>query len=170
MSHVRQFHIDGTAIQGDKPVPLRQVGADQAFYLGYFNPKQKASGKSGKQQTDVTEHRDNSVSKTTMRHIGDQRYLTQYWEGGTVCDLTGKPRSIEIQASKSCRKMYAYAISAEQRPFSSIVIDKCMIAYQCFRRWLRVNTRWLSRRQDYVERCFWLPKRNRPPTKFNVTL
>lgn len=99
MTHVRQFHVDRTAIQGDKPVPLRQVGAGQSFYLGYFNPKDKMTGKPEKQHTDVAKHRDGSVAKTSMRHIGDQRYLTQFWEGGTVCDLTGKPRSIEIQAS-----------------------------------------------------------------------
>lgn len=29
--------------------------------------------------------------------MGDQRYLVQQWTGGTECDLTGKPRSIEIQ-------------------------------------------------------------------------
>lgn len=28
---------------------------------------------------------------------GDQRYLSQRLEGGTVCDLTGRPRTIEIQ-------------------------------------------------------------------------
>ncbi|KAI8056805.1 hypothetical protein BDF22DRAFT_668020 [Syncephalis plumigaleata] len=28
---------------------------------------------------------------------GERRYLTQYWTGGTLCDLTGEPRSIEVQ-------------------------------------------------------------------------
>ena len=34
---------------------------------------------------------------TSLRHVGDQRYLSQRWTGGSECDRTGKPRSIEVQ-------------------------------------------------------------------------
>lgn len=27
------------------------------------------------------------------------RYLSQKWEGGTICDKTGMPRSVEVQVS-----------------------------------------------------------------------
>lgn len=27
----------------------------------------------------------------------DKRYLVQRWDGGTICDMTGKPRSVEVQ-------------------------------------------------------------------------
>ena len=35
--------------------------------------------------------------KTELQVKGDTRYLVQRMEGGTTCDLTGKPRRIEVQ-------------------------------------------------------------------------
>ena len=35
--------------------------------------------------------------KTELQVKGDTRYLVQRMEGGTICDLTGKPRRIEVQ-------------------------------------------------------------------------
>lgn len=36
-------------------------------------------------------------SNTELIHKGNQRYLVQRLEDGTICDLTGRPRTIEIQ-------------------------------------------------------------------------
>jgi protein OS-9 len=35
--------------------------------------------------------------KTELQVKGDTRYLVQKMEGGTICDLTGKPRKVEVQ-------------------------------------------------------------------------
>lgn len=43
---------------------------------------------------------------TSLRHVGDQRYLVQQWTGGTECDLTGKPRSIEIQVKRQRQALF----------------------------------------------------------------
>ncbi|KAJ1803017.1 Protein OS-9 [Coemansia sp. RSA 2598] len=37
------------------------------------------------------------VLDTQVVRIGRKRFLTQVWGGGTECDLTGKPRQVEIQ-------------------------------------------------------------------------
>lgn len=46
------------------------------------------------------QHQHHQQPITSLRHVGDQRYLVQQWTGGTQCDLTGKPRSIEIQVKR----------------------------------------------------------------------
>jgi len=35
--------------------------------------------------------------KTELQVKGDSRYLVQKMEGGTICDLTGRPRKVEVQ-------------------------------------------------------------------------
>lgn len=37
--------------------------------------------------------------KTELKKNGDQRYLVQKWGDGSKCDLTEKPRTIEVQVS-----------------------------------------------------------------------
>ncbi|KAI7833931.1 hypothetical protein BX661DRAFT_169034 [Kickxella alabastrina] len=34
---------------------------------------------------------------TKVIRIGRKRFLTQVWGGGTLCDITGKPRQVEVQ-------------------------------------------------------------------------
>lgn len=34
------------------------------------------------------------------------RYLSQVWEGGTVCDKTGMPRSVEVQVRRDYYPLY----------------------------------------------------------------
>lgn len=53
---------------------------------------------------DKVDRRDHSVErstkdrpKTELQIRGDTRYLVQKMEGGTICDLTGKPRRVEVQ-------------------------------------------------------------------------
>ncbi|KAI9617443.1 hypothetical protein KEM48_004896 [Puccinia striiformis f. sp. tritici PST-130] len=45
--------------------------------------------------------RDESVIKTSIEkeeeEFQQKRYLVQRWDGGTTCDMTGKPRSVEVQ-------------------------------------------------------------------------
>ncbi|KAJ1975872.1 Protein OS-9 [Dimargaris verticillata] len=37
------------------------------------------------------------VSYTSLQSYDSQQYLSQEWSGGTLCDLTGKPRTVQIQ-------------------------------------------------------------------------
>jgi hypothetical protein len=48
---------------------------------------------------DQTESEDESYIKPTLSiHSNAQaRYLVEEWEGGTVCDMTGKARKIEVE-------------------------------------------------------------------------
>lgn len=49
---------------------------------------------------DIEVHKDQKSTDpptTALQVKGDTRYLVQKMEGGTTCDLTGKPRQIEIQ-------------------------------------------------------------------------
>lgn len=39
----------------------------------------------------------NAKAPTTLRKVGDQRYLVQEWKNGSNCDLTDKPRTVEVQ-------------------------------------------------------------------------
>lgn len=39
----------------------------------------------------------NHNANTKIQRLGNQRYLTQKWGQGTICDLTREPRQVEIQ-------------------------------------------------------------------------
>ena len=41
----------------------------------------------------------NRYGVTALDVSGERRYLSQHWADGTTCELTGNPRSVEIQAS-----------------------------------------------------------------------
>jgi hypothetical protein len=42
---------------------------------------------------------DIKAAPTFMRKVGEQRYLVQEWKNGSNCDLTDKPRTVEVQVS-----------------------------------------------------------------------
>lgn len=92
-----QFHAQATGVQGGKPVKEPKT---PEYVLG----RTKALPKPQKQQgSNVAENQAGDESKsvapqnTELQVKGDQRYLVQRLDGGTVCDLTGRPRTIEIQ-------------------------------------------------------------------------
>jgi hypothetical protein len=43
--------------------------------------------------------RGNRDGRTILDVSGEKRSLLQHWTGGTICDVTGKPRSVQVQAS-----------------------------------------------------------------------
>ncbi|KAI9278486.1 hypothetical protein BDA99DRAFT_554118 [Phascolomyces articulosus] len=97
--HVRQFHVDRSAIQTDPPTRTPQ---GPSFYLGVFSPTSITSNNgegegSSSTTTTSSEKTDIAEPSTSLKHVGNQRYLTQRWTDGSECDLTGKPRSIEVQ-------------------------------------------------------------------------
>ncbi|UKZ78439.1 hypothetical protein TrVFT333_006179 [Trichoderma virens FT-333] len=81
-----QFHALPSTPMG-KP-PQRDPHAAQ-YVLGQALPE----------SSDLDSESDTSESKlpAELQVKGDQRYLVQKLEGGTICDLTGRPRTIEVQ-------------------------------------------------------------------------
>jgi protein OS-9 len=92
---ITQFHQ--LPPQPGKPLvpPVRDPNTKQ-FVLG------RAKGRGGKEdewgnQIDPPKGHKEEPPKTELQVKGDTRYLVQKMEGGTTCDLTGKPRRVEVQ-------------------------------------------------------------------------
>lgn len=92
---VEQFHAlppgNGRPMYPPTPDPR-----SYSFVLGRF------SGQGVTGERDIEEGRSSSDKKPTtdvaeLETKGESRYLVQHLEGGTICDLTGRPRSIEVQ-------------------------------------------------------------------------
>lgn len=75
-----------------KPIEDKSVNS---YFLGRYDPrhatlpssyKDKKGSKSQQQQLG-----------TDLQAVGGKKYLVQRWSDGTKCDLTGKPRRVEIQ-------------------------------------------------------------------------
>lgn len=95
--YVRQFHVERSH---DGKVEKEQETA--SFFLGLYpglskenliNPDKKAVA-----ATTLTK-KDHARVKTELKKNGDQKYLVQKWGDGSKCDLTEKPRVIEVQVS-----------------------------------------------------------------------
>lgn len=99
-SEITQFHP--LPPQAGKPtIPPQRDPSTKQYVLGKARPSQSKEDEWGN-QVDVRKgkssggNRDNRP-KTELQIKGDTRYLAQTMEGGTTCDLTGKPRRIEVQ-------------------------------------------------------------------------
>ncbi|EEP76674.1 predicted protein [Uncinocarpus reesii 1704] len=88
MNQVRQFHalLPGS---GAPVYPPTEDPTTQSYVLGRFR-KAKPDGKRESRKKSTTEI-------ATRQADGDSRYLVQYLEDGTPCDLTGRNRKIEVQ-------------------------------------------------------------------------
>ncbi|CAG8537639.1 13127_t:CDS:2, partial [Ambispora gerdemannii] len=91
LNHIRQFHqileASGTILTEDPNAA--------SYYLGRYDPKQATlppSEKVDKQGQHTQEQLGTEVQAT-----GEKKYLVLRWSDGTTCDLTGKPRKVEIQ-------------------------------------------------------------------------
>lgn len=94
-SEITQFHQ--LPPKPGKPVlpPQRDMSTKQ-FVLG------RAKGSPSKEddlgnEIEPRKARKTEPPKTELQVNGDSRYLVQKMEGGTICDLTGKPRRVEVQ-------------------------------------------------------------------------
>ncbi|KAK4245754.1 glucosidase II beta subunit-like protein-domain-containing protein [Corynascus novoguineensis] len=92
--NVVQFH----ALPGTKPTdpPVRD-GNNQEYVLGRVQHR-AVSKKNAAGDSEAEEQTKSLTPPNAQLQVkGDQRYLSQRLEGGTICDLTGRPRTIEIQ-------------------------------------------------------------------------
>lgn len=104
--HIVQFHALPSGGKGN--LPVRDPNS-QEYVLGRVEQatKPKKNAKKGQEekqlQTDVDDQqkplKDTHVAppNTELQVKGDSRFLVQRMEGGTVCDLTGRDRTIEVQ-------------------------------------------------------------------------
>lgn len=102
-----QFHALPSGVKGG--LPTRDPNS-QEYTLGRVEDQALSKKKGGKKQQESTDLQkevngqqpiDDSQSpappNTELQVKGDQRFLVQRMEGGTICDLTGRERTIEIQ-------------------------------------------------------------------------
>lgn len=91
-SEITQFHSLPT-IPGKPPVPDKSA---KEFVLGRTAHKDSKEDEWG-HQLESHKKPPHSPPKTELQVKGESRYLVQKMEGGTTCDLTGKPRRVEVQ-------------------------------------------------------------------------
>lgn len=102
-----QFHALPSGVKGG--LPTRDPNS-QEYTLGRVGDLQLSKKKGGKKQQEntalqkevngqhpVDESQSPAPPNTELQVKGDQRFLVQRMEGGTICDLTGRERTIEIQ-------------------------------------------------------------------------
>ncbi|KAI9648260.1 Protein OS-9 [Ciborinia camelliae] len=98
-NEITQFHQLAQHPGRPKTNPQPDPSA-QEFVLGKAKPSPKSKSTEdewGNQIEAQTEPKTEHQQKTELQIKGDTRYLVQKMEGGTICDLTGKPRQVEVQ-------------------------------------------------------------------------
>jgi protein OS-9 len=95
-SEITQFHQ--LPPQPGKPMlPPQRDPTTKQFILGKTKGKENREDEWGN-QIDVRKGKlAHEPPKTELQVKGDTKYLVQKMEGGTTCDLTGKPRRVEVQ-------------------------------------------------------------------------
>lgn len=101
-SEIRQFHEVRVA---GSPAPKEDPNAE-AYVLGHApepsiynaNPKYGSGSHEVAKKEAFIPSRLGGVEGMGLDESG--RYLSQVWEGGTVCDKTGVPRSVEVQVRR----------------------------------------------------------------------
>lgn len=96
-SEVTQFH-QLPPQQGRPQFPPQMDPNYQHYILGKVKSNMKDKEDEWGNEIEVHKDQKSTDPPTTELQVkGDTRYLVQKMEGGTMCDLTGKPRRIEIQ-------------------------------------------------------------------------
>ncbi|KAF1801263.1 hypothetical protein FB192DRAFT_1384941 [Mucor lusitanicus] len=111
--YVRQFHVERSH---DGKVEKEQETA--SFFLGLYPGLSKESLiNADKKAVAATTKKDHARVKTELKKNGDQRYLVQKWGDGSRCDLTEKPRTIEVQ--------YHCDLQGQDRVSSFVELSTC---------------------------------------------
>ncbi|POS83793.1 hypothetical protein EPUL_004866 [Erysiphe pulchra] len=95
-SEVTQFHH--LTLQPGKQEPPKRDPNTKPFVLGKTNYIESSRDQLKKQPNGLIDvHNSKQIPKLELQSKGGTRYLVQKMESGTICDLTNKPRRIEIQ-------------------------------------------------------------------------
>ncbi|ESZ98119.1 hypothetical protein SBOR_1498 [Sclerotinia borealis F-4128] len=98
-NEITQFH-QLPPQPGKAPFPPQPDPSAQEFVLGRVKISPKSRSKEDEWGNQIEAHagpKSGESPKTELQVKGDTRYLVQKMEGGTTCDLTGKPRQVEVQ-------------------------------------------------------------------------
>ncbi|KAE9365754.1 hypothetical protein N431DRAFT_351382 [Stipitochalara longipes BDJ] len=94
-NEITQFHQ--LPPQPGKPLlPPQRDPTTKLFVLGKARAHESKEDEWGN-AIEVRKGTHSEPPKTELQVKGDTRYLVQKMEGGTTCDLTGKPRRVEVQ-------------------------------------------------------------------------
>ena len=96
-NEITQFH-QLPPQPGKPPYPPQPDPNTKSFVLGKAKAPVPTKEDEWGNQIEVHKSRKNGEPPLTELQVkGDTRYLVQKMEGGTTCDLTGKPRRVEVQ-------------------------------------------------------------------------
>ncbi|ORE22582.1 hypothetical protein BCV71DRAFT_260100 [Rhizopus microsporus] len=92
--YVRQFHVESVY---DGRVERKKETA--SHYLGKYPGVTIDQNPIIENALLPTIRRDKTAKRpvTTLKQVGNQRYLLQQWGDGSTCDFTKKPRTVEVQ-------------------------------------------------------------------------
>ena len=97
---VKQFHSLPSQ-PGVAPIPPREDPNAQKFMLGEVSAKDAdTTNENHALEVSNAEPSTQSASYGALETRGGINYLVQKLDGGTLCDLTGKPRRVEVQVSR----------------------------------------------------------------------
>jgi protein OS-9 len=88
-SQARQFHALSPGATGGRVWPPQEDPTTPAYVLGKFDSKKAAdpAAPDANRRTDLAE----------LQTKAETSYLVQRLDGGTPCDLTGKPRKVDVE-------------------------------------------------------------------------
>jgi len=95
-AEITQFH-QLPPQPGRPPYPPQRDPTTKSYVLGKARTKQSREDEWGN-EVDIHKGQKATVPPATELQVkGDAKYLVQKMEGGTTCDLTGKPRRVEVR-------------------------------------------------------------------------
>lgn len=97
---IKQFHPLPPGRGGVPLFPPQEDKSIESYTLGKFDSPVADAGASEPAASNLAAEAASSKDVTAVPQLqtrGETKFLVQKLEGGTTCDLTGRPRSIEIQ-------------------------------------------------------------------------
>ena len=100
-SEVKQFHALPPGRGGVPAYPPTEDESVPSFVLGQFGPSKRSKPKQVDGPSSALDKPAKGSKDTTdlaqIQTKGDMRYMVQKLSGGSTCDITGRPRKIEVQ-------------------------------------------------------------------------
>ena len=95
---VKQFHALPPGRAGTPIFPPTEDESVPSFVLGHFqDPRQSTKQVEGGSKGGKRIEQKTGAETTQIQTKGDMRYMVQKLGGGSTCDITGRPRKIEVQ-------------------------------------------------------------------------